>query len=179
MLHPWTTTASHIVIDEPWLRLRADTCVRHDGHVIAPYYVLELRSFVHVIPVLADGRIVVVRQYRPGARTFCLELPGGMLDAGESLLAGAQREAREECGLTGGIWEEAFSCWNDPARCTNRFHAFLARDIEATLAPSFDENEQLEVLRLTPPEIDAAIADGTFSLGHHIAAYLSVRSRLD
>jgi hypothetical protein len=102
MLHPWKTTASTYLVTNEWLRLRADTCERHDGHVIAPYYVIEERDFVHALPVLSDGRIALVRQYRHAAQTYCLELPGGLLDRHESPLAGAQREAREECGLTGG-----------------------------------------------------------------------------
>ena len=178
MLHPWKTTDSEYLVSNEWIRLRADTCERHDGHVIAPFYVIEERDFVHALPVLPDGRIVLVRQYRHAAQTFCLELPGGLLDPHESPLVGAQREAREECGLTGGEWSELATFYPNPARQSNRFHCFLALNVEATLATAFDANEEIEQHRLTVSEVDDAIANGTFSQSGHIASFLMAKSRL-
>jgi 8-oxo-dGTP pyrophosphatase MutT (NUDIX family) len=178
MLHPWKKTASEYLVSDEWLRLRADTCERQDGHVIAPFYVMEERDFVHALPVLPDGRIVLVRQYRHAAQIFCLELPGGLLDPTESPLAGAQREAREECGLTGGEWSELATFYPNPARQTNRFHCFLAWNVEPTLATAFDANEEIEQHYLTVAEVDTAIANGTFSQSSHIASFLLAKPRL-
>ena len=178
MLHPWKKTASESLVANAWLRLRADTCERHDGHVITPYYVIEEHDFVHALPVLPDGRIALVRQYRHAAQVFCLELPGGLLDPNESPLAGAQREAREECGLTGGEWSELATFYPNPARQTNRFHCFLALNVEPTLPTAFDANEEIEQHYLTIAEVDAAIADGSFSQSSHIASFLLAKLRL-
>ena len=49
MLHPWKTLQSKPLVDDEWIRLRADTCQREDGLVIAPYYVMESRDFVHAM----------------------------------------------------------------------------------------------------------------------------------
>lgn len=179
MLHPWKKTDSEYLVSNQWLRLRADTCERQDGHVIAPYYVIEENDFVHALPILPDGRIALVRQYRHAAQTFCLELPGGLLDPNESPLAGAQREAREECGLTGGDWSELASFYPNPARQANRFHCFLARNVEVTLETALDANEEIEQHHLTVAEVDAAIANGTFSQSAHIASFLLARPRLE
>ena len=138
----------------------------------------EERDFVHALPVLPDGRIALVRQYRHAAQVFCLELPGGLLDPHETPLAGAQREAREECGLTGGEWSELATFYPNPARQTNRFHCFLARNVEKTLAASLDANEEIELYFLTIAEVDAAIADGSFSQSGHIASFLMAKSLL-
>ena len=178
MLHPWKTLQSKPLVDDEWIRLRADTCQREDGLVIAPYYVMESRDFVHAIPVLADGRIVLVRQYRHAAKLFGLELPGGVLDGGENPLAGAQRELREECGATGGEWTEAATFYPNPARQTNRFHCFLGMNVELNSSTAFDANEELELHLLSVEELDRAIAKGEFHQGSHIAAFLMARPRL-
>lgn len=178
VLKPWKTLRSRRLVDDEWMQLRADTCQREDGRIIEPYYVWETRDFVHALPVLADGRIVLVRQYRHATGMFGLELPGGVLDEGEAPLDGARREMREECGATGGEWSDIAAFYPNPARQTNRFHCFLGRGVELSDATEFDPNEELERHLLTVKQLDQAITDGTFHQGPHIAAYLMARPRL-
>lgn len=178
MLHPWETIASRTILRDQWLTLRADTCRRHDGLIIEPFYVLEKRDFVHVLPVLTDGRLLLVRQWRHGGNTFSLELPGGVLDAGETPEEGARRELREECGATGGDWSHLKTFFPNPARQTNHFHAFIAHQVTRGAEQQLDASEQIEVHALTLAEVDAAIANGTFNQGNHIAAYLLARPQL-
>lgn len=160
------------------MHLRADTCQREDGLIIEPYYVMESRDFVHAIPVLADGRIVLVRQYRQATGMFGLEFPGGVLDEGEEPLAGSRRELQEECGATGGEWSEAAVFYPNPARQTNRFHCFLGTGVELNESTAFDPNEELELHLLSVTEIDRAITDGSFHQAAHIAAFLMARPKL-
>jgi len=178
MLKPWKTKSSRQLIDDPWMNLRADVCERDDGHVIEPYYVWTVRDFVHALPVLDDGRLVLVRQYRHATGKFGLELPGGVLDPDESPLHGAKRELQEECGATGGTWSEIASFYPNPARQTNQFHCFLAQNVEISTATNYDANEEMEIHLLTITELDAAVADGSFHQGNHIAAYLMARPNL-
>ena len=178
MLHPWQTTASRTIHHDRWIKLRADTCRRDDGLIIDPYYVLEERDWVHVLPVLPDGRILLVRQYRHAANTVSLELPGGVLDGGETPEQGARRELLEECGATSEHWTPLTSFFPNPARQNNRFHCFVAHHVARSTNQQLDEAEQIEILALTPAEIDAAIADGRFCQGNHIAAYLLARPGL-
>jgi 8-oxo-dGTP pyrophosphatase MutT (NUDIX family) len=133
---------------------------------------------VHALPVLDDGRIVLVRQYRHATGKFGLELPGGVLDEGEDPLIGARRELREECGATGGTWCHVASFYPNPARQTNQFRCYLGRGVELDAAPQRDANEEMEIHLLTVAELDAAIAEGDFHQGPHIAAYLMARPQL-
>jgi 8-oxo-dGTP pyrophosphatase MutT (NUDIX family) len=178
MLKPWKTVSSKVLIDDPWMHLRADVCERDDGLRIEPYYVWEVRDFVHAIPVLDDGRIVVVRQYRHATGMFGLEFPGGILDPGEDPLAGARRELREECGAIGGEWRHVASFYPNPARQTNQFRCYLGRGVQLDAETDFDPTEEMEIHQLTVAEIDAAIAEGTFHQGPHIAAFLMARPLL-
>jgi ADP-ribose pyrophosphatase len=178
VLKPWKTLSSELLVDDQWMSLRADRCELEDGRIIEPYYVMETRDFVHAIPVLADGRIVLVRQYRHATKMFGLEFPGGILDKGEEPLTGALRELKEECGATGGEWSDIAAFYPNPARQTNRFHCFLGRGVEVNESTTFDENEELEMHLLAVTELDQAITDGTFHQASHIAAYLMARPQL-
>lgn len=177
MLKPWKTLSSDLLVNDQWVTLRADRCEREDGLIIEPYYVWETRDFGHAIPVLADGRIVLVRQYRHATGMFGLEFPGGVLDEGEAPLTGARRELQEECGATGGDWSNIAAFYPNPARQTNRFHCFLGVGVELTESTAFDPNEELELHLLTSAELDQAITDGTFHQASHIAAYLMAKIR--
>ncbi len=178
MLQPWKTLKSERLVHDEWLNLRADTCQREDGLIIEPYYVIESRDVVHAIPVLTDGRIVLVRQYRHATKMFGLEFPGGILDEGEEPLVGARRELNEECGAIGGEWTEAATFYPNTARQTNRFHCFLGVEVELNESAAFDPNEELEINLLSVEQIDQAIAEGSFHQGSHIAAFLMARPRL-
>lgn len=178
MLQPWTTVSSRLIHADRWIHLRADSCRRADGVVIEPYYVFEKKDFVHVLPVLTDGRLLLVRQWRHGAASFSLELPGGVLDAGETPEEGARRELLEECGATGPDWTPLTRFFPNPARQNNRFHAFIVRGVERIADQQLDETEELELHALTVAEVDAAIASGEFNQGNHIAAYLLARPSL-
>ncbi|WP_221031159.1 NUDIX hydrolase [Actomonas aquatica] len=178
MLHPWETLSSRIIHQDRWIHLRADSCRRHDGLVIEPFYVLEMSDFVHVLPVLEDGRLLLVRQWRHGGNTFSLELPGGMLDAGETPEQGARRELLEECGAEGSDWSLVHRFFPNPARQNNLFHAFLARGVRRISDQQLDGNEEIEIHAHTVAEVDAAIASGEFNQGNHIAAYLLARPQL-
>jgi 8-oxo-dGTP pyrophosphatase MutT (NUDIX family) len=64
------------------------------------FYCIESAEWVNVVPVTTDGQVVMVRQFRHGSQTLTLEIPGGMIDAGETPAEAALRETREEVGLS-------------------------------------------------------------------------------
>ncbi len=172
MLQPWARTASQTLLQNRWCTLRADSFRRADGRVIEPYYILDDPDWVHVVATRADGQVAVVRQFRPAANTFCLELPGGVVERGEDPLRSAQRELREESGCTAETWRLLHVMHPNPARQTNRFHLFLATDVHELGTQALDENEQIEACFLPVERILHEIHHGEFTQGLHIAAFL-------
>ena len=171
-LPPWQVLASRPLLRDRWLSLRADTCQLPGGPVLDPFYVLEERDWVHVFALDHDGTVPVVRQYRHGAAVATIELPGGIVDEGETPLQAARRELLEETGLQAADWHDAGWLHANPARQTNRVHLFLARGLGPARPPTPDEGEQIEVARASPARIRAWIADGRWSQSMHVASFL-------
>ena len=114
--------------------------------------VVEHPGAVAIVAVDPDGRIAFVRQPREATRGHLLEIPAGTREEGEAPLATAQRELREECGLTGGEWTQLGGFWTTPGFTREYMDVFLAEDVEqGEAAPEADED--IEVVLLRPDEI--------------------------
>ena len=174
VMKPWRTARSESLIRDQWLSLRADTCELPSGAVISPYYVLEERDWVHVFAEDDQGRVLIVRQYRHGANSFCTELPGGVVDAGEALLDAAKRELLEETGYAAETWTAIGKTFANPARQTNCVHIFLARGLRAQSGQALDASEDIAFSFASVAEIKAMIARFEFSQSLHIASFYMV-----
>jgi ADP-ribose pyrophosphatase len=100
-----------------------------------------------IVPVDADGQVVLVRQERPAVGRALLELPAGLLNPGEEPLAAAQRELREETGLHGGDWVAGPTVYSSPGFTDERFHLFIATGLEEGENEP-DEGEEIELVRV-------------------------------
>ena len=177
-MKPWQIVDSRYLVQDQWMRLRADTCELAAGKTLDPYYVMEERDWVHVVAVGETGDVLTVRQYRHAAGVFCTELPGGIVDEGEMPVAAAMRELKEETGYAAGAWESLGSLFANPARQTNRVHLFLARDLSVAGPQSLDESEEIAFGFLSPSEILRQIREGSFSQSLHVASFFMARERL-
>lgn len=98
-----------------------------------------------IIPVLPDGRILMVRQYRYANRLFSLEIPAGKKDKKETLGQCARRELAEETGYRAGSMKKLFSYYPAVSYSTEHLHIFLAGDLGLERSRRPDADEFLEV----------------------------------
>lgn len=132
-------------------------------------------DWVLALPVTADGRIVMVRQWRFGASALSLEPPGGVAGAGEDPLATAARETQEETGYAGGRALSLGQASPNPALQENRCHFVLLEGVANGAPRSLDEHEEIEVLALDPTEALRRVREGETT--HALAELALLRLR--
>lgn len=157
------------------LESRKYRVVRHevrgrDGSTHA-YDVIEHGGAVVVLPLLDDGRVVLIRNHRVAVGAELLELPAGTIDAGETPAVCAQRELAEETGYRAGRLAPLLSFYTTPGMTSERMHAFVATQLKpGPAAPEGDE-------RICPAPMAfedalAAVRDGGIVDGKTIATLL-------
>jgi 8-oxo-dGTP pyrophosphatase MutT (NUDIX family) len=142
----WRTIRSRILVDDVWLRLRADTCETAEGVEVSPYYVVDSPDFVVMAALTTDNHLVLVRQYRHAYGALTLELPAGRREPDEDPLATATRELEEETGYAGGGAQLIRVFSPNPVRFSNRLHAVLLRGVSASGTLRDDPTERIETV---------------------------------
>ena len=135
------------------------------------FSLIECVDWINIIALTRDERVVLIRQYRPGTDEVCLEIPGGMVDPGETPADAAARELVEETGYTSARWEQIGTVAPNPAIQNNHLHTFLALDAEPTSAQRLEGSEVIDVETATLADCHAAIRDGRIDHALVVAAF--------
>jgi 8-oxo-dGTP pyrophosphatase MutT (NUDIX family) len=114
------------------------------------FYTIGAGDWVNVVPVTPDDQIVMVRQYRHGCEEITLEIPGGMVDAGESPAEAAARELLEETGYRAREVSPLGVVNPNPALFANRCYTFLAKDAEKVSEIQNDGGSEETAVELVP-----------------------------
>jgi 8-oxo-dGTP pyrophosphatase MutT (NUDIX family) len=173
--NPWRRTASRLVYQNPWFRVREDQVVRPDG-TPGSYGVVELPEYAGVVAVDERDRVALVRQWRYLSGRDSLEVPAGnAAPADASPLAAAQRELLEEAGLTAARWMRLGRI--DYSAVTNPGHLFLARELSpaaaaAANAPGEPADDWTQLVWLDYHHAIDLVATGEITESTSVAALL-------
>ena len=165
----WRTQASRTILDHPVLRVDAQLRRRDDG-LEHEFLVLSSPDWVNIIPVTIQGRVVLIRQWRHGIREAALEIPGGMVDPGETPAQAAARELLEETGCRAESLVDLGWVHPNPALFSNRCHTFLALGARRVQAQRTEDDEEIEVLTVAADELPGLVAAGHISHSLVVAA---------
>lgn len=124
------------------------------------FFVIHAPDWVNVVALTPSGHLVLVRQFRYGIDDFSLEIPGGMIDAGEDPVAAGLRELREETGYAGTRARLLGSIHPNPAMQSNRCHLVLVEDARPADDTEWDPDEEFEILTRPVDEVYALAAAG-------------------
>ena len=129
------------------------------------FVVLETPDWVNVVPVTRDRQVVLVRQFRHGLGQTSLEIPGGLVDPGETADMAARRELLEETGYEALGWEYLGFVHPNPAFQNNRCHSYLALDCELVGEPALDSGEDIAVELVPVSKLAEMAATGAITHG--------------
>jgi len=160
----WEVIKDTKVFETPVFTLHKRQVVPDKSESPGNFYVLEAPGWINVIALTPGCDIVLVEQYRHGIDEVTLEIPGGMVDPGETPLEAAKRELAEETGFTANKWSLLGKSSSNPAILSNFTHLYLAEHCEKTKEQSTEGSEDIDVHTMSLNQFLELVRTGTV---HH------------
>ena len=168
----WKTLHSESGPDLKLFKVRWDEMQNQNNGNREKMVILESPDSVNVIALSSEGEIILVKQFRFGTHQTTFELPGGIVEANETSLQGAQRELREETGYTGGQWQYLGSVPSNPVFMDSRIHHWLAKGLKKTQDLELDHGEDIEVIEIPQASCKEWLKEGKIEHPHSISAFM-------
>ncbi|MBN1567977.1 MAG: NUDIX hydrolase [Acidobacteria bacterium] len=152
------------------VKLHVDTIRQASGRTTIREVVLHPGG-VAAIPVLKDGRLLLIRQFRYPIGRFILEIPAGKLDSGQPPLETIAREIEEETGYIAGSLTHECTFYTTPGISDEAIHLFLAKDLTLK-TQRLEEGEHITVEAYSLEECLDKIRTGEINDGKTILGIL-------
>lgn len=164
-----TVLARRVTAHSPWVSVVGRTVILPGRTAAEEFHSLRQSDYVSVLAVTKDGRVPLVRQYRPALEAMTLELPGGLRDGDDGPEATAVRELAEETGLQVAVPPRLLGCLSpDTGRLENRLWCYFA-NVEATEIPAWKPEPGVERLLVERRELKDWVLSGRFDHALHVA----------
>lgn len=163
---------SDVVFEGRLISVRVDEVELADGRR-ARRELVEHPGAVAVVPLLEDGRVVMIRQYRHAAGKVLWELPAGLIEEGEEPEGCARRELGEEIGYEPGELVPLFSTFLSPGFSSEIIHIFLARKLRPVNVAS-EPDERIEAVPVPLAEAVEMVRRGEVENAAAICGLLAV-----
>jgi 16S rRNA (guanine(527)-N(7))-methyltransferase RsmG len=173
-IHPWETLGTEEMVKTPVFGVKR-VHRRSPGGTEAKFFVADMPDWVNVIAMTPDEKIVLIRQYRQGTDSITLEIPGGVVDPGESYLETGIRELREETGYEAEEYHQIGLVEPNPALQNNRCATVVAIGARPTAETNFDEHEEIEVVLASLDEAYQLVMRGEITHALVVAAFFHYR----
>jgi len=170
------TLSSQLIYDGQVVKLRVDT-VRIPGGREAQREIVEHSDCAAIVAIDADGKVLLVKQFRKAVEKELLEIPAGGIEPGEDPMTAVRREMQEETGYLPQRVERLGGFYSTPGYCTEYLHLFLATD----LTPSqlfAEDTDSIKLVRVPISQIPDLIASGSICDAKSIAGLLIYSSLL-
>jgi ADP-ribose pyrophosphatase len=154
----------------PWIDIIEREVQFTPGAATESYHAVGQDDYIAIVARTPDGRLPIIRQYRPALERFTWEFPAGMVDKGEAPADCCRRELLEETGFPARTVHALGSYAPCTARLSNRIHSFFVETAPRVENPAVEPGIELNLA--TPQELLALILAEEFVLQLHIGALL-------
>jgi ADP-ribose pyrophosphatase len=159
--------ARRVEYERDWLSVESKDVDLGPPRGVETFYAVRTSDYAAVLAVTDDGRVPLVRQYRPAVEERTLELPSGLVEDGESPEAAIRRELLEEAGCQASDVVELGQFHVDTGRMATRQHAWFAPGVRVVGAPAGEEQDlSVEFVRLE--ELAGLVERGDFRMAGHL-----------
>jgi ADP-ribose pyrophosphatase len=169
-MKPATVIASKMMFRGPVFGVRRDR-VREPGGIEVTRDVVTHTGSVVLLPVFPNGDILLIRQYRHAAKCSLWELVAGRIEPGETPLAAARRELREETGFTARRFRRLFSAFPTPGFVCEQMIFYAAEGLRPG-ASRPEADERIHAQRFSPRAIERMMRRGVLRDGKSLAGIL-------
>lgn len=174
----WKTLSSEYISNHIYFTARRDRCMREDGTVVDPYFVVELPTSAAALAFTADGNVIMVKQYRHPVAEVMLEIPGGFIDPGEDFDTGMKRELQEETGYTFEKIEYLGRVAANPGVLNNYTELYIAKGGVLNGKQELDHNEEIEVVLMSLEELTDMVMRNEIKQSLHVNCILYALIRI-
>jgi len=140
------------------LDLARETHQMPDGRE-ARFEIVQHPGGAAALPILPDGRLILIRQFRPAIEDYLIEIPAGRLETGEDGATCVARELQEEIGYKPGKLEPLGNIYSSVGFCNELIYIYLARDLQP-VAQALEPDEFIELKIMTLDEALALVKSG-------------------
>lgn len=175
----WKILSSKYLSNHIYFTAREDRCERPDGHIVDPYFVVEMPPSVCAMAITENNEVVLVKQYRHAIGETILEIPGGFIDEGEDVEKAIARELLEETGYAFTKFDYLGKIAANPGMLDNYTFLYLARGGTKTTLQQLDHNEDIEVTTLPLEAYRVMMQKNEIVQSLHLACVFYAFQKLD